>query len=50
MGGNFPLFCKTYPLELFHEFILGSDLILMEKKFRKFSREVKVVVFPMFFI
>ena len=46
----FDFFCKAYPLKLFHEFIVGSHLIMMEQNLRKNSREFKVSVFPMFFV
>ena len=48
MESNLPLFSKTPPFKLFHEFIVGNHPILMEENLIKISREFKVVVFPIF--
>ena len=50
LGGDFPFFCKTLPLKLLHDFIVGSHPILMEENLVKISRDFKVAVFPMSFI
>ena len=43
-------FCKVDPLNLFHEFIVGSHRIMMEQTLRRKLRKFKVVVFPLLFI
>ena len=46
LGGNFPLFCKTLPFKLLHEFIVGSHPILMDEKVgEKFHANLRLLLF-----
>ena len=47
MEGNF-FFCRTSPLKMFHEFILGSQPILIEQNLRKKYANLRLLFFLCF--